>query len=69
METDQTFKRIRAQARRPGVKVYAVAAVTADDTITVEVKKGDFLKRIADWPAADVADRCIICTDGDILIG
>ena len=64
-----TFKEIRAQAKRAGVKVYATCQVTSDDEICVEVKKIDFLRQIKGWADNDPADICSIESSGHIFIG
>ena len=42
-----TFKELYWAAREPGRKVFAVTQITQDDVLMVEVKKMDFVRRIA----------------------
>lgn len=37
---------IRKEARKPGVKIFAICKITNDDAICVQVSKKDFLAQI-----------------------
>lgn len=44
-----TFAELRKMVRKNGAKVYAIAGITQDSEIAVEVKKNDFLRAIDGW--------------------
>lgn len=66
-----TLPNLVAYTKKPGVKVFAYVALTDDDAITVEVKKGDFLAQISQWEddGFNAKNSRVSIVDGHIFFG
>lgn len=65
-----SLSELKKIAKQSGVKVYAYVALTNDDSILVEVKKSDFLAKIAECEDEFFGENSRVSfEDGNIIFG
>lgn len=67
-----SIKQLKVYVKKAGIKVYAVASLTRDDEMCIEVKKSHFLEVMDRWSSDALTaknSKVIIDKDGDVIYG